>query len=86
MFVEAPVEKSGRLNIWKDEVSGSDSDYGPSQIDKREGLSRKEFLHEYVLKNRPVVLKDGAKGWPALSKWTPEFFREHYGSKESGCL
>ncbi|HVW83944.1 MAG TPA: cupin-like domain-containing protein [Bryobacteraceae bacterium] len=52
------------------------------QVDKREKLSRKEFLHEYVLKNRPVVLKDAARDWKALSKWTPEFFREHYGLKK----
>src|SRR5262249_26522560 len=51
------------------------------QIDKREKLSRKEFLHEYVLKNRCVVLKDAAQNWPALSKWTPQFFKEKYGTK-----
>jgi hypothetical protein len=38
-------------------------------------------MHEYVLKNRPVVLTDAARDWPALSKWTPEFFRERYGDK-----
>jgi len=52
------------------------------QVDKREKLYKKEFLHEYVLKNRPVVLKDAARDWPALSKWTPEFFRNQYGSKQ----
>jgi histone arginine demethylase JMJD6 len=73
---------SKTLNIWKDEITGSDTTYGEGQIDKREKLSRKEFLHEYVLKNRPVVLKDAAQEWPAITKWTPAFFRERYGSRK----
>jgi histone arginine demethylase JMJD6 len=69
------------LNIWKDESSGSETEYASAPIDKRERLSLKEFLHEYVLKNRPVVLTDAARGWKAISKWSPEFFREKYGEK-----
>lgn len=76
------TEAPQTLNIWKDELTGSDTEYTPGQIDKREKLSRKEFLHEYVLKNRSVVLKDAARDWPALSKWTPDFFREKYGSRK----
>ena len=70
--------ETNTLNIWND----ADGVSQPSgQIDKREKLSLKEFMHEYVLKNRPVVLKDAARDWPALSKWTPEFFKERYGDK-----
>jgi histone arginine demethylase JMJD6 len=29
-----------------------------------------------------VVLKDAAKDWPALKKWTPEFFKEKYGDRK----
>jgi len=76
------IENPGVLNLWKDEITGSDTQYSCAEIDKREKLSRREFLHEYVLKNRPVVLKDAAQNWPALSKWTPEFFRQHYGEKK----
>jgi hypothetical protein len=67
------------MDIWQDEVTGSETAYPTEQVDKRINLSRKEFLHEYILKNRPVVLKDAAQGWPALLKWTPAFFREQYG-------
>jgi hypothetical protein len=70
------------LNIWRDDRTGSETDYSEGQIDKREKLSREEFLREYVMKNRPVVLKDGARDWPALSKWTPAFFRRQFGSKQ----
>lgn len=68
------------FSIWQKDSTQVDT--RDNQIDKRENLSKKEFIQEYVLKNRPVVLKDAARDWRALSKWTPEFFREHYGSKK----
>jgi hypothetical protein len=53
-------------------------------VDRHSTLSRHELLNEYVNKNRPVILTDAAKQWPAVGKWTPEFFKTHYGhiSKE----
>jgi len=65
------------LKIWTDENAGLEN--ASAFIDKRENLSREEFLREYVLKNRPVVLKDAARQWKALSKWTPDYFRQQYG-------
>lgn len=70
------------LSLWRDELSGSESDYAPGQVDKRENLSRREFLHEYVLRNKPVVFKDAAREWPALTRWTPQFFKENYGDRK----
>ena len=51
----------------------------PFQIDRRSNLGRKALLNEYVNKNLPVILTDAAKDWPAIGKWTPEFFKTHYG-------
>ena len=42
-------------------------------------LTPKEFLHEFVLKGKPVILTEFAKQWPAMGKWTPEFFSTKYG-------
>src|ERR1700676_5283055 len=74
---ETKIENSGMLNIWTEEARARSA----GAIDKREKLSRKEFLNEYVLKNRPVVLKDACQDWKAIGKWTPEFFKENYGTK-----
>ncbi|MEX1132047.1 MAG: cupin-like domain-containing protein, partial [Flavobacteriales bacterium] len=53
-------------------------------IDRYSDLSRQQLLSKYVNKNRPVILTDTAKRWPAVGKWTPEFFKTRYGkiSKE----
>ena len=29
---------------------------------------------------KPVIVTDALKGWPALSKWSFEFFKSHFGS------
>ncbi len=69
------ADRPQAFDIWNSVAKNS-----TEQIDRREKLSRKEFLHEYVLKNRPVILMDAAAGWKAITKWTPAFFKEKYGS------
>jgi hypothetical protein len=44
-------------------------------IDRRRGLSYKAFVSEYLMPQKPVIITDGVKEWPALNKWTPEFSR-----------
>jgi hypothetical protein len=51
-------------------------------VEKRGGLSQREFYRDYERANRPVVLTDALQGWPALGKWTPEFFADRYPDKE----
>ncbi|HVW96361.1 MAG TPA: cupin-like domain-containing protein [Mucilaginibacter sp.] len=47
-------------------------------IDRRSNLSHDEFINEYVSKSRPVILTDAAKGWKAMGKLTPDFFKKNY--------
>lgn len=46
-------------------------------------VSESEFLgmtrHERALE--PLVLTDISRTWPALTKWTPDFFKEEYGDR-----
>lgn len=51
-------------------------------IERRTALSGVDFATEYVRRNRPVVISDALHGWPALERWTPEFFKERYAHKE----
>src|SRR5580658_3117340 len=45
------------------------------------GLPYAEFLQEYVATNRPVVVEGAVAQWPAMQKWTPQFFKTRFGSK-----
>jgi hypothetical protein len=49
-------------------------------IERRSRLGPKEFLHEYLLKSRPVNVTDAISRWPALMRWTPEYFRSLFGN------
>ena len=50
-------------------------------VERRRGLSRSEFFHDYARKHRPVIIADALHGWPALTKWKPEFFAARYPGK-----
>ncbi len=52
------------------------------RIDRREGLSYDGFVEQYLRPRRPVVITDAIRRWGAMSKWTPDFFRTEFGSKE----
>lgn len=52
------------------------------QIDRRSKLSRQEFLDQYLLPRRPVVLTDAFEGASARHTWSLAYFRERYGALE----
>lgn len=41
-----------------------------------------EFYRNYVAANRPVIIRNGLSQWPALSKWTLEYFETTLGARE----
>jgi len=48
-------------------------------VDRRSGLSLREFRQEYLYPQRPVVITDASRGWAANRKWTFSFFGSRYG-------
>ncbi len=44
-------------------------------------LTKAEFRHTYLLPSRPVIMTELACSWPALKKWSPEFFKTRYGER-----
>lgn len=44
-------------------------------------LPYREFLSRFVWANKPVVITNVAPQWPALQKWTPDFFRRTFGDR-----
>jgi hypothetical protein len=50
-------------------------------VQRRHGLSIEEvYANQLSGYGEPVILTDAITGWPALSKWNFEFFREKYGA------
>jgi hypothetical protein len=42
-------------------------------------ISRETFVNQYLIPNKPVLIKGGVSHWKAVQKWNFEFFKEHYG-------
>jgi histone arginine demethylase JMJD6 len=49
-------------------------------IERRSNLSNEEFIAQYLLPRRPVIITDVAEDWKAL-QWTPAFFKERFGDR-----
>ncbi len=37
------------------------------------------FIKDYYSQHRPVILKEGIEHWPALHKWSPQYFASKFG-------
>ena len=48
-------------------------------IPRVKGISKEEFLKEYFIPQKPVVMEDLTADWPAREKWNFEYFREKVG-------
>ena len=46
-----------------------------------EVFDHERFVRDYKTPGKPVVIKSGAAAWPAVAKWTPEYFAERFGDK-----
>jgi histone arginine demethylase JMJD6 len=50
-------------------------------IDRRHCLPYEEFVQEYLFLKKPVILTGALPDWRALNTWTPNYFKNRYGSK-----
>lgn len=54
----------------------------PIERHRARDLSPAEFNRNFVAAGRPVVVEMAVANWPALQKWTPEFFRHRFAGKQ----
>lgn len=50
-------------------------------VDVRRDLDPDEFIHRYVLGNRPVVVTDAIDRWPARTRWNLDYMRSVFGEE-----
>ena len=50
-------------------------------LERRSGLTAREFLERYYAAGRPVILTGEMTGWPALAVWTPEYLKAKVGDR-----
>ena len=50
-------------------------------IERLERPSAEYFQRNHVSKRRPVILTGVASRWPSVTRWSPEYFRDHHGRR-----
>lgn len=50
-------------------------------VEKVDSLDQKQFSENFYKPLKPLVIKGLSNKWPALQKWTPDFFKEQHGEK-----
>jgi hypothetical protein len=63
-----------------DHESRADPAAGSADVPRVRNLADHDFVRHYLNPRVPVVLSDAISSWPALSKWSPRFFKEKYGA------
>jgi ribosomal protein L16 Arg81 hydroxylase len=51
-------------------------------IERKENVSRTEFLDRYYAANKPVILTDAMKDWRAPASWTADYLKAKCGDVE----
>ena len=51
-------------------------------IERRDRLSRLDFLRDYYSTNRPVIITGMMDDWPAMCKWNLDYFARSFGDRE----
>jgi hypothetical protein len=64
------------LSVYRD-LAALSSQFG--NIERRRNLSQQDFLENYYVVNRPVILLDLMQTWKALSLWNLEYLKATYG-------
>jgi hypothetical protein len=52
---------------------------GGSHVAVRHDLPREDFISDFYLRNRAVVLPGAAREWPAVTRWTATYLKERCG-------
>ncbi|MFD2572513.1 hypothetical protein ACFSUS_17880 [Spirosoma soli] len=51
-------------------------------VEMKYGMDYQEFAEKHLFANYPVVIGDACAAWPAKGKFTPQFFKEKYSTRE----
>lgn len=52
------------------------------EIERVSNISHEDFRNNYFLPRKPVILTDATKNWPAVSKWSNDYFKSLAGDIE----
>ena len=52
-----------------------------SPIDRVDTITKDDFIKNYLVPRKPLVIRKATQNWPALQKWTFEYLKETVGNQ-----
>lgn len=52
-----------------------------TQIDKVDTITKEDFINNYLIPRKPLVIRQATQTWPALQKWTFDYLKEVVGDR-----
>lgn len=52
-----------------------------TQIDKVDNITKEDFINNYLIPRKPLVIRKATQTWPALQKWTFEYLKGVVGDR-----
>lgn len=53
-------------------------------VDRVSAVSRNELRDQYIARSRPVIITDAVERWPAVRKWSLDYFEQRFGQRAVG--
>jgi hypothetical protein len=50
-------------------------------IDRVNDINKEDFINNYLIPRKPLIIRKATKNWPALQKWTFEYLKETVGDQ-----
>ena len=51
-------------------------------MERRSALTEREFIEEYLVGNKPVIVTDAMASWPGMTHWSPAYLARELGSEK----
>ena len=52
-----------------------------SPINQVDHISKSDFINDYLIPRKPLIIRKATESWPALHKWTFEYLKEAVGDQ-----
>ncbi|XP_031574901.1 lysine-specific demethylase 8-like [Actinia tenebrosa] len=85
-FILQNVYSIGEKSLNKDKRNTGNGEAGPVNVgsicEKITMPTQEEFIHQYLFRSKPVIIKGAMDKWPAMHKWTNEYLTSTFGKNK----
>ncbi|MGH7140934.1 MAG: cupin-like domain-containing protein, partial [Pirellulales bacterium] len=81
-YVQRLKKLHSLLGVYRELAKLRPSGASAALVERRARMPRQEFLQDYYVASRPVILEGMMDDWPAMRRWTPDYLKRLLGDEE----